>query len=93
MPILAITTKLKQSLGQLEGFKSYNGIYKRKQYSKAALANMDGVEDYIVELQVIVKPYLLKDVYNMDKIGLFQKAILDTTLATKALLGIKKQKV
>jgi len=29
----------------------------------------------------------------MDEIGLFWKAILDTILATKALLGTKKQKV
>ena len=29
----------------------------------------------------------------MDKTGLFWKAILDTILATKALLRIKKQKV
>ena len=53
---------------------------------------MDGVEDRMVELRVIVKPYPLKDVYNIDETGLFQKAILDTTLATKALLGTKKQK-
>ena len=51
---------------------------------------MDGAEDCITKLQVIIKPYPLKDVYNMDKTGLFWKAILDTTLATKALLGIKK---
>jgi len=34
----------------LEGFKSRNSIYKRKQHSKAALANIDGAEDHIVEL-------------------------------------------
>ena len=51
---------------------------------------MDGAEDRMVELQVIIKPYLLKDVYNIDKTGLFWKAIPDTTLATKALSGTKK---
>ena len=50
MPILVIITKLKQSLSWLEGFKSRNGIYKRKQYGKATLANMDRAEDRIVEL-------------------------------------------
>ena len=45
---------------------------------------MDGAEDRIVELRVIVKPYLLKDIYNIDKIELFWRAILDTILATKA---------
>ena len=45
-----MTTKLKQSLGWLEGFKSCNGICKKKQYGKAALANMDGAEDCMVEL-------------------------------------------
>ena len=53
---------------------------------------MDGAKDRMVELRVIIKPYLLKDIYNIDKTGLFWKAILDTILATKALLGIKKQK-
>jgi hypothetical protein len=32
---------------------------------------MDRAEDCIVELRVIIKPYLLKDVYNIDKTGLF----------------------
>jgi len=54
---------------------------------------MEGAEDRMVELRAIVAPYLLIDVYNMDKTGLFWKATLDTTLATKTLLGIKKQKV
>jgi hypothetical protein len=43
-------TKPKWSLGWLKGFKSYNGIRKRKQHGEAALANMDGAEDCIVEL-------------------------------------------
>ena len=51
---------------------------------------MEGAEDYIVELRAIVTPYLLKDIYNIDETGLFWKAILDTILATKALLGTKK---
>ena len=68
---MAIITKLKWSLGWLEGFKSRNSIRKRKQHGKAALANMDGVEDRMVELRVIVKPYPLKDVYNIDETGLF----------------------
>ena len=45
-----MTTKLKWLLGWLEGFKSRNGICKRKQHGKAALANIDGVEDRIIEL-------------------------------------------
>ena len=53
---------------------------------------MEGAEDRIIELRAIVAPYLLKDVFNIDKTGLFWKAILDTTLATKAQLGMKKQK-
>ena len=54
---------------------------------------MEGAKDRIIELCAIIVSFLLKDVYNIDKTGLFQKAILDTTLATKALLGTKKQKV
>ena len=45
-----MTTKLKWSLGWLEGFKSRNSIRKRKQHGEAALANIEGAEDRIVEL-------------------------------------------
>ena len=45
-----MTTKPKWLLGQLKGFKSCNGIHKRKQHGEAALANIDGAEDRIVEL-------------------------------------------
>jgi len=65
----------------MEGFKDCNGIHKRKQYSEAALVNIEGVKDRIIELWEIVAPYLLKDIYNINKIGLFWKAILNTTLA------------
>ena len=66
-----MTTEPKWSLGWLEGFKSRNGIRKRKQHGEAASANIDGAEDRMVELRVIVIPYLLKDVYNIDEIELF----------------------
>jgi len=68
----------------LEGFKSRNNICKRKQHGKAALVNMEGAEDRIIELWAIIAPYLKKDVYNIDKTGQFWKAIPDTILATKA---------
>jgi len=67
----------------LEGFKSYNGIRKRKQYGEAALVNMESVKDCMIELRKIIAPYLLKDVYNIDKTGLYWKAILDIILVTK----------
>jgi hypothetical protein len=34
----------------MEGFKDYNSICKRKQYSKATLVNIERAEDYIIEL-------------------------------------------
>ena len=73
----------KWSIGWLEGFKSCNGIRKRKQHGEAALVNMEGAKDRMIELRAIVAPYPLKDVYIMDKTGLFWKAIQDTILATK----------
>ena len=79
-----MTTELKWSLGWLEGFKSRNGIRKRKQHGEAASVNMEGAEDRMLELRAIVAPYPPNDVYNMDETGLFWKAILDTTLATEA---------
>ena len=54
---------------------------------------MEGAKDCMVELWAIIKPYSLKDIYNIDKIELFWKATLNTILITKALLGIKKQKI
>jgi len=84
IPILVELPEPKWLIGWLEGFKSHNGICKRKQYSEAALVNTEGAKDRIIELCAIVAPYPLKDIYNMDKIGLFWKAILDTTLATKS---------
>ena len=42
--------KLKWLQRQMEGFKDCNGIYKRKQHSKAALVNIEGVENRIIEL-------------------------------------------
>jgi len=44
---------------------------------------MEGAKDCMIELQAIIAPYLLKDVYNINKTGLFWKAILDTILAIK----------
>jgi len=45
-----MTIKPKWLLSWLEGFKSRNSICKRKQYGKAALANIEGAEDRVVEL-------------------------------------------
>ena len=42
--------KLKQSQRWIEGFKDCNGIYKRKQHSKAILVNIEGAEDRMIEL-------------------------------------------
>ena len=80
----------KWSIGWLEGFKSRNGIRKRKQHGEAVLVNMEGAEDRMIELCAIVVPYPLKDVYNMDETGLFWKATLDTILATESQSGTKK---
>ena len=68
---MAKTTELKWSIGWLEGFKSHNNIYKRKQHSKAASVNIEGAEDHIIELQAIIAPYPPEDVYNINKTGLF----------------------
>ena len=71
IPILAELPEPKWLIGWLEGFKSCNGIYKRKQYGETASVNMEGAEDCMTELCVIVVPYPLKDVYNINETGLF----------------------
>jgi len=68
---LAELLKLKWPISWLKGFKSRNGIYKRKQHGKAALVNIESAKDRIIELYAIVAPYSLKDVYNIDKTRLF----------------------
>ena len=45
---------------------------------------MEGAEDRMIELRALIVSYPLKDVYNIDKTGLFWKATLDTILATEA---------
>jgi DDE superfamily endonuclease/Tc5 transposase DNA-binding domain len=92
IPTLAELPEPKWSIGWLEGFKSRNGIRKRKQHGEAASVNMEGAEDRMIELRAIVAPYPSKDVYNMDETGLFWKATPDTTLATESQSGTKKQK-
>ena len=71
IPILAELQEPSWSIRWLEGFKSRNGIRKRKQYGEAASVNMEGAEDRMIELRALVVSFPLKDVYNMDKTGLF----------------------
>jgi len=68
---LAKLLKPKWLISWLKGFKFYNRIYKRKQYSKAVLVNIESTKDYIIELRAIIAPYFLKDIYNINKTGLF----------------------
>ena len=44
------------------------------------------------ELRVIVDVYPNQDVYNINEVGLFYKAMLDIKLTTIKQLGTKKQK-
>ena len=65
------TVKLKWLLGWLKGFKSRNSVCKRKQHSEAVLVNIGETEDCMIGFWTIIMPYSLKDVYNIDKTGLF----------------------
>jgi len=47
------------------------------------LVNMEGAEDHIIELRIIIAPYFSKDIYNMDETGLYWKDILNTILVIK----------
>jgi len=58
-------------IGWLEGFKFYNGIYKRKQYNKAMLVNIKSIKNRTIELYIIITPYFLKNIYNINKTGLY----------------------
>ena len=69
--MLAQSPEPKWSIGWLKGFKSRNGIRKRKQYGEAASVNMEGAEDRMIEFRAIVVSFPSKDVYNMDETGLF----------------------
>ncbi|KNE99857.1 hypothetical protein PSTG_06945 [Puccinia striiformis f. sp. tritici PST-78] len=83
---------LKLSSGWLESFKNQHQICVFRKHSKAASVDITVVESEIVRMQEITKDYELKDIFNMDKTGLFYSMPPDVGLAFKATHGVKSDK-
>jgi hypothetical protein len=65
--------RLKLSNGWLLWFKERNGLKEWKQHGEANSSNAETVEEERKQIQKIIQEggYRLKDIYNMDKTGLF----------------------
>ncbi|POW11666.1 hypothetical protein PSTT_05117 [Puccinia striiformis] len=83
---------LKLSSGWLESFKNQHQICAFWMHGEAASVDITVVESEIVRMQEITKDYELKDIFNMDKTGLFYSMPPDVGLAFKATHGVKSNK-
>ncbi|KNF04227.1 hypothetical protein PSTG_02577 [Puccinia striiformis f. sp. tritici PST-78] len=78
---------LKLSSGWLESFKNQHQICAFWMHGEAASVDITVVESEIIRMQEITKDYELKDIFNMDKTGLFYSMPPDVGLAFKATHG------
>ncbi|KAI7951847.1 hypothetical protein MJO28_007531 [Puccinia striiformis f. sp. tritici] len=83
---------LKLSSGWLESFKNRHQLQNFRKHGEAASADITVVESEIIRMQEITKDYNLKNIFNMDKTGLFYSMPLDVGLAFKATHGVKSNK-
>ena len=65
--------RLNLSNGWLDCFKEQNGLKQHKRHGEAASASQQTVEQERKRIQELIKEagYELRDIYNMDKTGLF----------------------
>ena len=87
-------TEPKWSNGWLDRFKKRHKIKEYVHYSEAGSAPIDSPEiiTEIESLRNICTQYHLHNIFNIDETGLYQKRILDHSLATESRSGIKKSK-
>ncbi|MFQ6640735.1 hypothetical protein Gotur_014990 [Gossypium turneri] len=80
------------SIGWLEWFKERHGIKSYRRFGKSGSIVIENIEDALHQIRAKLENFDLKDIYNMDKIGLFYRLQVDHSLATKKLEGLKKDK-
>ena len=71
IPALACNPEPKFSSKWLDEFKKYYNIKKYKQHSEAGSTDHAGSEERIIELQILVDEYEMKDSYNINETGLY----------------------
>ncbi|XP_055806878.1 CENP-B homolog protein 2-like [Solanum dulcamara] len=76
----------------LERFKSRYGIKSYRRFGENSSVIMENIENELPSIRSKLDQFELKDIYNMDKTGLFYRLKADYSLATKQLEGRKKDK-
>ncbi|KAL4272794.1 hypothetical protein GQ457_13G009420 [Hibiscus cannabinus] len=64
-------------------------LYHRRGHGESGSIDMEDMENKLVAIKEKINQYLMKDIFNMDEIGLFYRLQADHYLATKQLEGIK----
>ena len=81
-----------QSEGWLGGFKSRHNFHRRRKVREAALVEITAEITAQIEVIYALKArYLLKDIYNIDKTGFYQKKLPNLGLTTSSK-GLKLNK-
>ncbi|CAH0721898.1 unnamed protein product, partial [Brenthis ino] len=76
-------SSFRASNGWLVNFKKRHELVFRKVCGESASVNNEICDEWIIQLQSLLKDYELKDVFNADEIGLFFKCLPDKTLIFK----------
>jgi hypothetical protein len=61
------------SSGWLEAFKSRHGIKSYCRYGESGFVDMDALANTLLAIHDVLDQYAWKDIYNMDKTGLFYR--------------------
>ncbi|XP_031261345.1 CENP-B homolog protein 2-like [Pistacia vera] len=80
------------SNGWLEKFKQRHVIHSFRRFGESCSVNMEKIEASLPPIREELDKWALKDIYNMDEIGLFYRMQADNSLATKQLEGRKQNK-
>lgn len=76
-------SSFRASNGWLVNFKKRHELVFRKVCGESASVNKDICDEWVIELQSLLKDYEPKDVFNADETGLFFKCLPDKTLIFK----------
>ncbi|XP_022858482.1 CENP-B homolog protein 2-like [Olea europaea var. sylvestris] len=77
------------SSGWLECFKARYGIKSYRRFSESGSVIMENIENALPRIRSKLDQFQLKDIYNMDEIGLFYRLEADHSLATKCFKNVK----
>jgi len=61
------------SNGWLEAFKSHHGIRSYRRFGESGFVDMAALTSTLLAIRDVLDQYAWKDIYNMDKTGLFYR--------------------